>query len=86
MTLADDVAREALARVLGAEVVSAMRADTPLTAVTTADAIALSVAAQEQGARVGMPVLLTDADLAGVHTLADLTRAIEACSGRGSHA
>ena len=77
MIRAEDIARTALARVVGLDVVQTMRADTPLAGVRPADAVALAMAVAECGASSGVAVELTDDDLASIRTLADLMSAVE---------
>jgi hypothetical protein len=73
VTSPDEVAREALARVVGGPVVAGMRGDSPLP-LAGGDLVALADAV----ATAAPGVLLGDDDLAGVSTLDGLVAAIAA--------
>lgn len=76
--LAAQVAEEALRSVFDPQAVSALREDSPLTAIglTPADVVCLADAVAKAANDRGFSCVLGDADLEGVHTVADLVEAV----------
>ncbi len=76
--LAAQVAEEALRSVFDPQAVSALRDDSPLTAIglTSADVVCLADAVAKASDDRGFTCVLGDADLEDVHTVADLVLAI----------
>lgn len=75
---ASSLAESALAAVLGPEVVSGLRQDSPLAGVglTAADLVCVSDAIAEAATRHGVHCVLDDGDLGGLETVSDLVAAI----------
>lgn len=75
---AGSLAQSALAAVLGPEVVSGLRQDSPLAGVglTAADLVCVSDAVADAATRRGVHCVLDDGDLDGLERVSDLVAAI----------
>ena len=78
------VVEEALVAVFDPDLVRRLREDSPLAVVgmIPADAVAVADAVARAAADVGVSCVLTDADVDGVETVADLVAAVQRASDR----